>query len=177
MYLLMKVQSGWQFMLTEVLLEMLIWLHSFGTWVFWQMHMVAPTSYTILVWNQNGFRRKVRATEIFATTHAFDFASTLHRTTSNLFDLVIPVVINTDSKPLFDSVVGLILTTEKWMLIDLFILRQSYELRELTKIVWIPSAQNPAIAVTIQSASNALMHILQTNKVLWMEKYGLKEVW
>lgn len=48
---------------------------------------------------------------------------------------------------MFDSGVGLNSTTEKGLLIDLSILKQSYEIRELTETVWIPSAQSPADAM------------------------------
>lgn len=44
-------------------------------------------------------------------------------------------------------------------------MRQSYEFREISKIVWIPSAQNPANGMTKQNSSKALMHLLLTHKV------------
>lgn len=119
--------------------------------------------------------RSVLAAELFAAVNAFDCASTLRVTLNDIFGLVVPLVIYTDSKSLFDSITGLNSTTEKRLLIDLFILRQNYELRELSDIVWIPSSLNPADAMTKQKASPALLNLMQSNKIeveakTWVER-------
>lgn len=104
--------------------------------------------------------QSVLAAELFAAIHAFYFASTLRVTLRDIFHRVIRLVLHTDSKSLFNSTAGLTSATEKRVLIDLFILRQSYELRELTKIVWNPSEQNSADAITKINASNDLSSLL-----------------
>ena len=49
-----------------------------------------------------------------------------------------------DSKSLYDSLVSLNMVMEKRLLIDLRVLRESYERRELADVFWIPAPQNPA---------------------------------
>ena len=42
-------------------------------------------------------------------------------------------------------------------------LHQSYELRELSEVLWTPSAENPADTMTKENASGALMSLMRTN--------------
>lgn len=90
----------------------------------------------------------VFAAEFFAAVTASDCTSRLHVTLNDMFGIVVPLVIYSDSTYLFDSVTGLNSTTEKLFLIDLYPLRQNYELRELSGIAWIPSLPSPADAMT-----------------------------
>lgn len=45
------------------------------------------------------------------------------------------MMIFTDSKSVYDAITGIKTTTQKRLLIDLTILRQAYELREIAEIV------------------------------------------
>lgn len=70
---------------------------------------------------------------------------------------------------------GLNPTSEKCLLIDLFVLRRGHELRELTEIVWIPSSQNPADVMADANFKDALRSLVQTSSVLvdakiWIER-------
>lgn len=122
--------------------------------------------------------KSVLAAEYFAAVHAFDFASALRTTLVGFFSRVVPSVLYTDSTPLFRSVVGLNPTTKKRLLIELCILRQTYELQKLSGIIWIPSVQNSVDALTKHNASKASRTILNTNKVsldgsAWIERLFL----
>lgn len=75
----------------------------------------------------------------------------------------VPLTMYADSKSLFDGIVERNATTKKRLLIDLRVLRESYEMRELTNIVWILSAQNPADAMTKDAPSSALQKLLDNN--------------
>lgn len=113
---------------------------------------------------------------MFAVVHAFDYASTISKTINDIFLRAIPITIYTDSKSLYDGISGINSTTEKRLLIDLEILRQAYELREIAKVAWIPSADNPADALTKDTnPSPALMNLMMTNplslkKKSWVER-------
>ena len=48
-----------------------------------------------------------------------------------------PMIIYTDSRSLYDGLVSLNTTTEKRLLIDLHLLRQAYERREIAEVCWI----------------------------------------
>lgn len=65
--------------------------------------------------------------ELFATVHAFDCTGNLSKKLNNLFSYIASLILYTDSKSLLDSVVRLNATMEKRLLIDLIVLRQSYE--------------------------------------------------
>ena len=73
--------------------------------------------------------RSMLGAELFAVVHAFDYGSTLRLTLNKMFGRTISLVLYTDSKSLYDSLVGMTAITEKRLLIDLCMLRQSYELR------------------------------------------------
>ena len=84
-----------------------------------------------------------------------------------MIDRSLPLDIYTDSRSLYDSLVSLNSVTEKRLLIDLRILLQAYERRELTEVLWIPTAQNLADALTkpMSKASAALRKIMDTNEL------------
>lgn len=86
------------------------------------------------------------------------------------FDLFILLAFYTDSKSLLDSIVGLNATTEKWLLIDLTMLRKSYEVRKLPEAVWIPSSQNPADALENEKCSPALKKLMKTCRTMVSRK-------
>lgn len=119
--------------------------------------------------------RSVLASELFAAVLAFDHASTIRLALNKIFGRLIPHILYTDSKSLYDSLVGINSTTEKRLLIDLCMLRQAYELRELTEVIWIPSSQNPSDAMTKSNASGALERLIRTNRLevdakSWVER-------
>lgn len=70
----------------------------------------------------------------------------------------------TDSKSLYDGIIGINSTTEKRLLIDLTVLRETYELQEIVNAVWIPFVDNLADALTNSSASLALSTLMADNK-------------
>ena len=86
----------------------------------------------------------------------------------------VPMVIYTDSRSLYDGLVSLNTTTEKRLLIDLHLLRQAYERREIAEVCWIPTEQNPADALTKEKPTPAMSQLLQGTLKLtpnaWVER-------
>ena len=78
-----------------------------------------------------------------------------------------PLAMYMDSKFLYDSLVSINTIMEKRLLIDLRVLRESYERRELADVFWIPAAQNPADAMTKppSKANGALNRLIATNRL------------
>ena len=70
------------------------------------------------------------------------------------------MVIYTDSRSLYNSLVSLNTTTEKRLLIDLYLLRQVYERWEIAEVRWIPIEQNPADALTKEKPMPAIVQLL-----------------
>ena len=107
--------------------------------------------------------RSVLAAELFAMVHGFDVSSTIRLAFNAMLDRVIPLHVYTDSRSLYDCLTRINHTTEKRLLIDLRMLRQSYERREITEVFWIPTAQNPADAFTKATPTPALNKLLEKN--------------
>lgn len=85
------------------------------------------------------------------------------------------ITIYTDSKSLYDALTGNQTPTEKRLLIDLTMLRQVYELRKITGIVWILPTDNPADAMTKERPATALNVLMRTNTLTispksWVER-------
>ena len=88
----------------------------------------------------------------------------------------VPIIIYTDSRSLYDGLVSLNTTTEKRLLIDLHLLRQAYERREIAEVCWIPTEQNPADALTKEKPTAAMRQLLQGTLELtpnaWVDRLG-----
>lgn len=84
--------------------------------------------------------------------HGFDLKTLLQRACN--LDILLKMY--TDSECLFDVFYSLNTTSEKRILIDLGMLRQSYENRDILEVSWIPGMENPADALTKCACSNAL---------------------
>lgn len=109
--------------------------------------------------------RSVLAAELFSMVHAFDISTTMRLTLNMVFNRLVPLKLYTDSKSLYDSLVRINSTTEKRLLVDLHMLRQSYERREISDVYWIPTGQNPADALTKEKPSLALHKLMSSNQL------------
>lgn len=92
--------------------------------------------------------RSVLAAELLAMIEGFDIGFTLCETYEAVMGTSIPLSIYTDSRSLYHLTVSLTRTKEKRMQIDLQVLRQAYERREITNVVWITGESNPADGLT-----------------------------
>ena len=119
--------------------------------------------------------RSALASELYAMVHGFDQSYVVKVTIDSFLGKCIPLNIYTDSKSLFDSLVTLNTTSEKRLLIDLSMLRESYERREIANVYWIPSEQNPADGLTKKGSCDALNNLVSTNNAnitpnAWIER-------
>ena len=128
--------------------------------------------------------RSVLAAELYAMTLGFDIAYTIKAAMDEIkaamdemMEKPLPLAVMTDSRSLYDAMVTLNSTTEKRLLIDLRVLRDSYEKREITEIMWIPSGDNPADALTksTPNAAGAMRRLMDRNEVAivpkgWVER-------
>ena len=110
--------------------------------------------------------RNALAAEFYAMMNGFDTAAALkvlldqlepNAGADNSLKSAVPMVIYTDSRSLYNSLVSLNTTTEKRLLIDLHLLRQVYERREIAEVRWIPTEQNPADALTKEKPTPAMV--------------------
>ena len=110
--------------------------------------------------------RSVLAAELYAMALGFDYAYVIQESISDILGNAIPLKVYTDSKCLFDALTTLHSTTEKRLLIDLSMLRQCYEKREIAEVLWIPGRQNPADGLTKKDPCSALRNLLLSNQIL-----------
>lgn len=134
----------------------------------------------ILHWSSTKCRRVTRsvlASELYALVHGFDMASVIKTTLEKILkpwhSSPIPLITCTDSHSLFDCLVKIGTTNEKRLMIDIMCLRQAYERREITEIVWIPGQSNPADSMTKEreKCCKALKNLIDNN-VVDIDPYG-----
>ncbi|KAI1001416.1 hypothetical protein K3495_g6784 [Podosphaera aphanis] len=109
--------------------------------------------------------RSVLASELYAMVHGFDIGAAVKSTVEQLTQTKIPLTLCTDSRSLYDCLVKLGTTQEKRLMIDLMCLRQSYERREITEVMWIDGNSNPADSMTKSKSSAALQRLIDENKL------------
>ena len=150
----------------------------------------------IIHWSSQKSKRIARsalAAELYAMMNGFDASAVLkvsldqiglNKSATNTHDNnllkagrgTVPMIIYTDSRSLYDGLVSLNTTTEKRLLIDLHLLRQEYERREIAEVCWIPTEQNPADALTKEKPTAAMRQLLQGTLKLtpnaWVDRPG-----
>ncbi len=82
------------------------------------------------------------AVELFAMIHDFDVDSVLKATFTKMLDVVVSLILATNSKSLYNCLLRLKTTIEKRLMIDVMTFRQFYERREITEMIWIHDINN-----------------------------------
>jgi hypothetical protein len=111
--------------------------------------------------------RSVLTVELFAMIHDFDVESILKSIFIKLLDkkISISLILITDSKYLYDCLIRLSITIEKRLMIDVMILRQLYERREITKMIWIHDINNSIEFMIKTKLSSTLKTMIDTNQI------------
>ena len=92
--------------------------------------------------------RSVLGSETMAFADAFDMTYAIKRDIELMTNQPIPISMLTDSLSLFDVITKSTITTEKRLMIDLKVVKDSYHRNELRNIGFIRSENNPADALT-----------------------------
>jgi hypothetical protein len=120
--------------------------------------------------------RSVLASELYEMAHGFDIRAVLKSTLEQIMKIRhLPMVLCTNSKSLYECLVKLGTTQEKRLMVDIMTLRQSYERREITEVVWIDGKFNPADAMTKAQPCQALQNLIDSNTIRikaagWVER-------
>ena len=108
--------------------------------------------------------------------HGFDTGAAIKTTVEKILGLKkLPLTVYTDSKSLYKCLVKLGTTQEKRLMVDIMYLRQAYECRQITEIVWIDGNFNPADVMTKSKLCQALRDLINTNRITlkttgWIER-------
>ena len=88
------------------------------------------------------------AAEIFALVDGFKIGYTVAHFMSELLMRKVTLTLYTASQSLYRLCISLAQTTERRLQIDLTLIREAYEKRDITDIMWISGKQNPADGLT-----------------------------
>lgn len=103
--------------------------------------------------------------ELFAMVNGFEVCSTMRISLNKMFGKIIPLKIYTDSWTLYDCMTNINRIKERRLLIDLCMLRESYERRKINEVVWIPTQKNNTDAFTKSAPCAALSKLMSTNRL------------
>jgi hypothetical protein len=111
--------------------------------------------------------RSALTAEALAFVAGVDFALLLKADLQELLGKAVPMLVLTDSEPLFNIITRERLTTEKRLMIDLAAIRESYRNLEISNIGLIASEFNIADALTKthRAGNSALWHFMCTNNI------------
>ena len=117
--------------------------------------------------------RSSMAAETLAFVDAFDNASLIKHDLQRMLNTDIPLLMLTDSEPLFRILTKYRYTTERRLEIDISAAREAYHSREISNIAWIHSHDNYADDLTKINGNGALTtllrsHIIKHNVRQWI---------
>ncbi len=126
------------------------------------------THANILHWSSIKCKRVIRsvlAAELFAMIHDFDVKSILKSILIKMLVIDILLTLITDSKFLYDCLIRLSITIEKRLMIDVMTLRQFYERRKITEMIWIHEINNLVDFIIKTKLSSALKTMIDINQI------------
>jgi hypothetical protein len=83
------------------------------------------------------------------------------------FDIfTVPVVTCTNSFSLYECLIKLGTIKKKRLIIDIMVIRQTYEQQNVSDIRWIDGRNNPANAITKAGPNRALKQLINNNKLI-----------
>ncbi len=106
--------------------------------------------------------------ELYAMTHGFDVDSVLKSTLTKMLGLrLISLILVIDFKSLYDCLIRLRTIVKKRLMMNVMIMRQSYERREIIEVKWISDDHNSADSMTKSGlkASLALKRVIDINQI------------
>lgn len=118
-----------------------------------------------------GLSRGVLAPELFVAFHALDFARTIKTKLDDIFKKAShSYCIQIRRVSTTYLLVGINDMMGKHLLMSMPKLCKSYELGKLANVIWIPSAQTPTRAMTMDDASPSLRNLIEQNRLHLKDK-------
>lgn len=121
--------------------------------------------------------KSVLAAELFAMVDGFDLGFSIKESLERISGKKnVDLTLMTDSLSLYGLTISLAQTTERRLQIDLEVLREAFERREIQNIIWIAGQENPADDLTKpDKRSGKLAHLVDSNKfaptkISWIDR-------
>jgi hypothetical protein len=128
--------------------------------------LIDDVNANIIHWFFTKCKRRIRsvlAAKLYAMTNEFDADSVIKSIIQRILNISLSMILLTNSRSLYDCLVKLEITSEKWLMIDLMCLRQSYERKEITKIRWIDDESNSVDVMTKSNSCQTFNRLIDTN--------------
>jgi len=109
--------------------------------------------------------RSSMAGETLAFSHGFDSAYLLQHDLQSMLGRKLPLLMLTDSLPLFNVLTRAKQTSERRLMVDISAAREAYNDRSISKIAFTRSEFNPADGLTRTQPNAALLKLLRTHIV------------
>ncbi len=109
--------------------------------------------------------RNVLAAKLYAMIYDFDVRSVLKITFTKMFQIIICLILIIDFKSLYDCLIRLDTIVKKRLMINVIILKQSYERREIIEIKWINDENNLANLMIKTKAFLTLKKMIDINQI------------
>lgn len=113
----------------------------------------------------NRVTRSSMAAETLAFVDSFDNAVLIKHDLQRMLSKDIPILMLTDSEPLFRVLTRSRYTTERRLEIDIAAAREAYGKREISNVAWIHSHDNLADDLTKINGNGTLTQFLHTNSI------------
>lgn len=116
-------------------------------------------------WKSQRVTRSIPVAEVMAFTHCLDFVLALQHDLSSILCRKVSTVLFTDSKCLFDTITKLSTVSEKRLLIDISVIRESYTNGDLSNVAHV-TCNNLADIFTKKNASPTMLQdLMSTGKI------------
>ena len=105
--------------------------------------------------------RSVLAAEVMAMIEGFDVGFICRDVAVRLLGTHLPLVMCTDSRSCYHLAISLTRTRERRLQIDLHVIREAYEKRNIMSILWIKGGSNPADGLTKTAHNSTLYNLVR----------------
>ena len=105
------------------------------------------------------------AAETLAFVDSFDNATLIKHDLKRMLNIDIPILMITDSEPLFRILTRSRYTTERRLEIDIAAAREAYARKEIANVAWIHSQDNYADDLTKLEGNGELTNLLRTHTI------------
>ena len=150
-------------------------LPNLETSYFWQIGMTSTNPYIGHPTKSKRVSSSVLGGETMAFADAFDMKFAIKNDMELMITQPLPIVMLTDSLSLFEVITKSTITTEKRLMIEIKVVKDSYQCNEVQNIWFIRSGSTPADALTKIKRCKVLDQILVDSTLIYPIEQWIKK--